>query len=253
MNFPHIELDNVIIKVIGIGNTAGYVVNNMQTSSVKDVDFFSIDATQPINQKIDGTHLLFQVADTSDPESMENCLSIAKRARDQNILTVAIITTGFSTDKLTELGKYTDSLIIISEKTRSQENALILDIVRGISDLITQQGLIGFDLADAKSVLGDAGRSIVGVGTAAGVNRAQEATEKALHCFNSIDLRFTNGLLVNISGTDMEIVEIDKILSSIHNLVSKNSIIKVGTTLDRKLVDTIKVTIIATGLSVDGY
>ena len=249
----NIELDNVIIKVTGIGNIASNAINHIQKSSVKGVEYFSINVDQTTNQNLNDTHLLFLIADTNEIKSFETCLSVSKRARELNILLIAIIATNERDNNLTELGKYTDSLIIISEKTRTQANELILDIVRGISDLITQQGLIGFDLADAKSVLGDAGRSIVGVGTAAGVNRAQEATEKALHCFNSIDLRFTNGLLVNISGTDMEIVEIDKILSSIHNLVSKNSIIKVGTTLDRKLVDTIKVIIIATGLNVDGY
>lgn len=248
MNFIHIGLDNAVIKIIGIGNTASNAVTHMQTRSVKGVDFFSIDADQPINQQLEDSHLLFLVADTDEIKSIETGLLIVKRARKLNILTVAIISTNDSVDNLTELEQCTDSLIVISNKNRTQANELALDIVRGISDLNTQRGQIGFDFADTKSVLKDAGRSLVGVGVATGVTRAQDATEKALSCFNVIDLGSAGGVLVNISATDMDIAEFDEVGNIIYNLASENSTIKLGVTFDENLGHKIKVTIIATML-----
>jgi len=248
MNFIHIELDQAIIKVIGIGNKASNTLTYMQYSSIKGVDFFSIDANQATNQKIEGTHLLFLIANAGEPKSIKTCLSIAKHSRELNILTVAIITAKDSVDKLTELEQCADSLVAISDNNSVQVNELALDIVQGISDLITQQGIIGFDFADAKTVLNNVGRSLVGVGTAAGVNRAKDATEKALSCVNGIGLGSAGGILVNISAADMEIEEFDEVGNIVHNLASENSTIKIGITEGKSLGDAIKVTIIATML-----
>jgi len=246
------ELNRVKIKVVSIAFKNSNTINHMQNHPIKGVDFECVDSYQLTNQQIEGTDLLFLIADTGELKSIEISLAIAKRARELNILTVAIIATNDRADNITELEQCVDSLIAISNKNAAQVNELSLNIVRGISGLITQQGLIGFDFSDAKTVLKDTGRGFLGVGSATGINRAKNATEKALSCLNGIGLRAAGGILVNISATNMDLAEFDEIGNIVDNLASETSIIKIGVTLDESLdTDVIKVTLITTML--DGY
>ena len=235
------------IKTFGMGERGINAVNHMQASTVKCVDFFVY--TPKKNSYNLESDLLFLVADINDSLIMKNFLSFAKHAKELNILTVAIIITDFSIDNQTELEQYTDSLIVISDKKDKQVNELTLDIVRGISDLITQQSLIGFDYADMETIIKDGGLGIVGTGTSSGKHRAIEAVENAISSLKYRSLLSVKRILVNISAADIELFEIDEIGNSIQNFVSAETIEKIGITVNESLGDTIKVTILATRIN----
>jgi len=240
-------LERIKIKTFGMGNQGINAVNHMQASTVKCVDFF-VYSPQKNSYDLD-SDLLFLVADISDRGIMKNFLRFAKHAKESNILTVAIIITDFSIDNQTELEQYTDSLIVISDKKDKQVNELTLDIVRGISDLITQQSLIGFDYADMETIIKDGGLGIVGTGTSSGKHRAIEAVENAIFFLKCRSLQSVERILVNISAAEIELFEIDEIGNIIDNLVSAETIKKIGITVNESLGNTIKVTLIATRIN----
>jgi len=242
--FQEPAIDRIKIKTFGMGGRGVDAINHMQASTVKYVDFF-VYTPQKNSYNLD-SDLLFLVAGISDSVIMKKFLSFAKHAKELNILTVAIIITDFSIDNQTELEQYTDSLIVISDKKDKQVNELILDIVRGISDLITQQSLIGFDYADMETIIKDGGLVIVGTGNSSGKHRAIEAVENAIFSLKYCRLQNIKKVLVNISAAEIGLSEIDEIGDVIHNLVSAETIKKIGITVDESLSHTIKVTLIAT-------
>lgn len=272
-----IEMEPVIIKVIGIGNTGINAVKHMKNSSIKGVEFIYTQtdtlALQQLDNALKGTQLLFLIADIHEDTSAKTAIAIAKLARKLNILTLSVVTAALDSDSqqkksiaentMLELEKHIDSNIIIPNslllyaKTLNTveqvkaENVAFLNTIQAITDLIVYQGMIGFDYADMKTVMSRMGRGIAGVGIATGGNKAKEATIKAISYFllACIDLQNIRGILVNISAADMGIAEFDEVGNIVHSFTPEETVIKMGTTLDESLDNKIKVTIIATGIN----
>jgi len=203
---------------------------------------------------------------------------VAQAAREQGILTVAVVTKPFSFEgnqrmKLADLGLSdlekevdailvipNDRLIAISEKEVGFKEAFALcdevlkQAVEGISELITTPGMINVDFADIKSVMYDAGSALMGVGIAAGEGRAEKA---ALSAINSplLDLSISGarGVLFAISGgEDLTIHEIQQAAKIITESIDKDAKVIFGTIQDEKLKKgEMKVTVIATGFPTD--
>lgn len=160
---------------------------------------------------------------------------IARAARDVGILTVAVVTTPFRSEGpnrtrvahagVTELARTVDTLIVVPnqnllslcsrnttmlEAFRHADNVL-LGGVKGVTDLVVKPGLINLDFADINTILSDAGRAMMGAGTAEGENRAILAAEKALAnpLLGDLPTSSASGLLVTISGgPDMTLFEV---------------------------------------------
>ena len=202
---------------------------------------------------------------------------IAEAARDMGVLTVAVVTKPFGFEGkrrmrqaeagIAELRKYVDTLITIPnqkligavgknttmlEAFRKADDVL-LQAVRGIAELITHTGYMNVDFADVKAVMSETrGVAMMGSGFAAGENRAIEAAERAISSplLEDIDIHGAQGILVNVTGNeDMTLAEYDEAVSIIHNMADEDANIICGMVYDQDADDSIRVTVVATGLS----
>ena len=201
---------------------------------------------------------------------------IAKAAKDKGILTVAVVTKPFdfegkkrmevAEECLNQLRESVDTLIVIpnqnlfkiaNEKTTFAEAFKMADDVLyqgvcGITNLITDPGMINLDFADIKTVMGNMGKAMMGTGESSGEGRAKKAAEEALNnpLLDESDIRGAKSILLNIQGgPDMALFEVDEAASKIRNEVDENANIIFGSSIDNNLEGIIKVSIVATGIS----
>ena len=169
---------------------------------------------------------------------------------------------------LNQLRKSVDTLIVIpnqnlfkiaNEKTTFAEAFKMADDVLyqgvcGITNLITNPGMINLDFADIKTVMGNMGKAMMGTGESSGEERAKKAAEEALNnpLLDESDIRGAKSILLNIQGgPDMALFEVDEAASKIRNEVDENANIIFGSSIDNDLEGIIKVSIVATGISKD--
>jgi len=202
---------------------------------------------------------------------------IAEVAREMGVLTVAVVTKPFHFEGkrrmrqaeagIAELRKHVDTLITIPNqkligavgKNTSMLEAfrkaddVLLQAVRGISELITHTGYINVDFADVRSVMRETqGMAMMGSGIASGENRAIEAAEMAISSplLEDVDIHGAQGILVNVTGNeDMTLAEYDEAVSIIQNMADEDANIICGMVYDSEIGDELRVTVVATGLS----
>ncbi|MEI6280448.1 MAG: cell division protein FtsZ [bacterium] len=306
------------IMVIGIGGSGKNAVNHMINSKVKGVSFICMNTdTQDLHHSLAekkihiGKNLTKGLGAGMDPEvgkkAAEETKSeiqdvikgadmiflacgmgggtgtgaapiVARAAREQGILTVAVTTKPFffegnhrmkiAEKGIEELAKEVDAIIIIpndkllqlAEKNTNFKDAFVKcdDVLRqaveGISDLITTPGVINVDFADIKAVMANAGSALMGIGSASGEKRAEKA---ALAAINSplleVSIHGAKGVLFAISGgDDLTINEIQEAAKIITESIDKDAKVIFGTIRDEKLKKgEIKVTVIATSFPAD--
>ena len=201
---------------------------------------------------------------------------IAKAAREKGILTVAVVTKPFDFEgkkrmdvaetSLSLLKKNVDTLIIIpnqnlfkiaNEKTTFSEAFKMADDVLyqgicGITNLITNPGMINLDFADIKTVMTNMGSAMMGTGESSGENRAKDAAQAALNnpLLDDTNIKGAKSILLNIQGgPDMALFEVDEAASKIRNEVDENANIIFGSSIDNNLEGIIKVSVVATGIN----
>ena len=201
---------------------------------------------------------------------------IAKAAKEKGILTVAVVTKPFdfegqkrmqvAENGLIELKENVDTLIIIpnqnlfkiaNEKTTFAEAFKMADDVLyqgicGITDLITNPGMINLDFADIRTVMGNMGKAMMGTGESSGDERAKNAAEAALNnpLLDDSNIKGAKSILLNIKGgPDMALFEVDEAASKIRNEVDENANIIFGSSIDESLEGIIRVSVVATGIN----
>jgi cell division protein FtsZ len=201
---------------------------------------------------------------------------IAKACKEAGLLTIAVVTIPFKSegkvrirhaiDGVTELKDYVDSLLVINnEKLReiygnqpvstafAKADDILTTAVKGIAEIITVTGYINVDFADVETVMKNSGVSIMGMGKAAGENRAIKAIENALASplLNSNDITGAKSILINISSGSGEheitMDELGEITDFMYDAASDDALIIRGLSKDENLNDEISVTVIATG------
>lgn len=200
---------------------------------------------------------------------------IARECKNTGALTVAVVTKPFkfegerkmkrALEGIEILRKEVDSLIVIpNERLKSigtkatgfkellsKADNVLLDAVRGISDLITSQGFINLDFADIKKVMEKRGTALMGRGSATGDKRALEAAQMAINSplLEDISIKGAKGLLMNITGpSNMSMEEIDAACNFLRAEVNEGANIYWGVVLDDNSGDEVQVTVIATGI-----
>ena len=200
---------------------------------------------------------------------------IAKAAKEKGILTVAVVTKPFDFEgkkrmdvaekSLCFLKDNVDTLIVIpnqnlfkiaNEKTTFAEAFKMADDVLyqgicGITNLITNPGMINLDFADIKTIMGNMGKAMMGTGESSGENRAKNAAQAALNnpLLDDTNIKGAKSILLNIQGgPDMSLFEVDEAASKIRNEVDENANIIFGSSIDINLEGVIKVSIVATGI-----
>ncbi len=197
---------------------------------------------------------------------------IAEIAKEQWALTVWVVTKPFSfegqnrmaksIDWFNNLKEKVDTLItipndkilsIIDKKTPLLEAFSIVDEVlhqwvQGISDLITQPGLINVDFADVRSVMRNAGSALMGIWFGSGENRAVEAARAAIDSpLLELSIAWAKWLLFNITGwTDLSMFEVDEAAKVITESVDPDANIIFGSTIREDYEWEIKITVVAT-------
>ncbi|MBU6447238.1 cell division protein FtsZ [Patescibacteria group bacterium] len=198
---------------------------------------------------------------------------IAELAKNLGILTVAVVTKPFTfegtkrkeiaEEGYSQLKDKVDAIISISndrilqiiDKKTSLIDAFrtVDDVLRqgiqGISDLITTHGIVNADFADVRTIMQDAGTALMGIGSAAGENRAAEAARNAINSpLLELAIDGAKGVLFNITGgRDLGMFEIDEAAKIITKSVDPEAKIKFGAVIDDTLKDEVKITVIATG------
>jgi len=198
---------------------------------------------------------------------------VAEIARDLGILVVGVATKPFSFEgekrrqnaewAVAQLGRQVDTLITIpndrllqtiDRRTPLLETFKIADDVlrqgvQGISELITEHGLINLDFADVKAVMSNAGSALMGIGRASGEERAAQAAQQAIESpLIEVSIDGAKGVLFNVTGGyDMSMSEIQEAAEIITSAVSPDANIIFGATLKPEMEDELVITVIATG------
>jgi cell division protein FtsZ len=127
---------------------------------------------------------------------------------------------------------------------------VLLNAVKGISDIINIPGRVNVDFADVKTIMSEMGMALMGIGTATGPNRAAEAARSAINSplLEDIDIEGATGILINITGTSsMTLHEISEASTLIQEAAHEEANIIFGAVIDETMGETIRVTVIATG------
>jgi hypothetical protein len=127
---------------------------------------------------------------------------------------------------------------------------VLLQAVRGISELVTVHGLINLDFADVRSIMAEMGLAMMGAAAACGENRAVEAAQRAISSplLEDLSIKGARGLLINVTGgSDLSLYEVNEAASLIQEEAHEDANIIFGAVIDDQLSDEIRVTVIATG------
>jgi len=256
-------------KTKGLGAGADPIIG-------KDAAEESIDL---ISEELRNTNMLFLTAGLGGGTGTGALPVIASIAKKLGIVTVAIVSTPFNFEGtkrmnlalqgLEEVKNNVDTLLIIpnqnlfkvsNEQTSFAEafkkaDNVLFDGVKGLTDLITQPGLINLDFADVRTVIKEMGFAMMGTAVAEGDNKAVEASNLALTnpLIENIDMNTAKGVIVNISGgTDMTLLEVDHAANIIRQSVNPEANIIFGSLIDETLQGKLKISIFATGIEASG-
>jgi cell division protein FtsZ len=227
-----------------------------------------------IKQHLAGSDMVFITAGMGGGTGTGGAPVIARLAREAGALTVGVVTKPFvfegkrrlrqAEEGIEELKESVDTLIVIpnqrlltiAAKTTTMLEAfnkaddVLLQAVRGISDLIITPGLINLDFADVRTVMAEMGFALMGSATAIGENRAVEAAQKAISSplLEDISIQGARGVLINVTGgPNLGVHEINEAASMIQEEAHEYANIIFGAVIDENLGDELRITVIATG------
>ncbi len=228
-----------------------------------------------ISEVLAGADMVFITAGMGGGTGTGAAPIFAKIAKEVGALTVGVVTKPFQFEgkkrmKHAAMGigwlrENVDSLIMIPNQrliaiagtTLSMIEAfkkadeVLLNAVQGISDLINHTGLINSDFADVKTIMQNKGLALMGIGYASGENRAIEAATNAISSplLEDISVEGATGIIINVTGgSNLTIYEVNEATTLIMEAAHEDAEIIFGTVIDEAMKDTIKVTVIATGL-----
>jgi cell division protein FtsZ len=228
-----------------------------------------------IREAVSGSDIVFLIAGMGGGTGTGASPIIARECKRSGALTVAVVTKPFlfegekrmnrALEGIDILKKDVDTMIIIPNecvKAIGDKGAMfreliakadnvLLNAVKGISDLIMSSGFINLDFADVKTVMFEMGTAIMGTGKARGSNRASVATQQAINSpfLEDISIREAKGLLMNITAPpNITMEEIDQASNYVKGEIDEDAEIFWGVVFDETMGDEVQVTIIATGI-----
>lgn len=231
------------------------------------------ESVDEIKEALAGSDLVFITLGAGGGTGSGAAHVIAKVAQEMEILTVGVATRPFAFEgerrrknasfAIENLSKQVDTLITIPNDRLLQtidRNTPLLEAftvaddvlrqgVQGISDLITEHGLINLDFADVKSVMKKAGSALMGIGHGSGENRAVIAAQQAIESpLLEVSIDGARGVVFNITGgNDLSMHEVNEAAEVITSAVSPEANIIFGATIKPDMQDKIDITVIATG------
>jgi cell division protein FtsZ len=234
----------------------------------------ALEDEETMKEYLAGSDMIFITAGMGGGTGTGGAPVVARLAREVGALTVGVVTKPFifegkkrmrqADDGIEELKQSVDTLIVIpnqrllsiAAKTTTMLEAfhkaddVLLQAVRGISDLIITPGLINLDFADVRTVMAEMGLALMGAAAASGENRAIEAAQKAISSplLEDISIQGARGVLINITGgPDLCLHEVNEAASMIQEEAHDEANIIFGAVIDESIIDEIRITVIATG------
>ncbi len=231
------------------------------------------ESIDEIRTLLEGTDMVFITAGMGGGTGTGAAPIVARVARELDILTVGIVTKPFAFEGakrmaqaeagIAELAQYVDSLVVIpnerlkliSDNKITIANAFNIadDVLRrgvqSISGLINIPGFINLDFADVTSVMANAGYAHMGVGSATGKDKAEQAAKAAISSpLLETSIKGAKGILISMAvSPDVSLDDVDLASSMIANEASPDANIIWGVAFDEELEDEMRITIIATG------
>ncbi|MBI4688114.1 MAG: cell division protein FtsZ [Nitrospirae bacterium] len=302
------------IKVVGVGGGGGNAVNGMIAAGLQGIEFIvvntdlqaidsslahqkiqigagltkglgagaypevgrqaALDDRDALVNAVKGADMLFITAGMGGGTGTGASPVIAEAAREQGILTVAVVTKPFvfegvkrarnADEGIKELKKYVDAIIVIQNhkllnitdnnvtwlESFRLANDVLRQAIKGISDLILVPGLINLDFADIRTIIKDSGKALMGIGSSAGSSKAEVSAKAAISSplLEEISIDGAKRVLINITGgPSLSLHEVSEASSLIRDAVHEDANIIFGSVIDPDLDDEIIVTVIATG------
>ena len=233
----------------------------------------ALDHADDIEEILRGADMVFVTAGEGGGTGTGAAPVVAKIAKDIGALTIGVVTRPFSFEAklrsaqadvgIEALRAEVDTLIVIpndrllaiSDRTITLADAfksadqVLLSGVQGITEIITQPGLINLDFADVKAVMSGAGSALMGIGSARGENRALRAAELAISSpLLEASIDGAMGVLLSVSGgSDLGLFEVNEACELVQSAVHPNAKFIFGTTIDDALGDEVRITVVAAG------
>jgi len=234
----------------------------------------ALEDRHAIQEAIGDADMVFITAGMGGGTGTGGASIIAQIARDMGALSVAVVTKPFTFEGkrrlrqadlgIQKLRESVDTLITIPNQRLLQvaspdltmiaafqmADNVLLNAVKGISDIINIPGTINVDFADVKTVMSSMGQALMGIGAARGSNRSAEAARQAISSplLEDVDIMGATGILINISaGSGVTLMEVNEACSIVQEAAHEDANIIFGAVIDEALADEMRVTVIATG------
>ena len=311
-SFDSASVQGAVIKVIGVGGGGGNAINRMIEEGLAGVEFIAAntdiqalssskaetviqlgpkltrglgaggqpevgrkaaeESEETLTEALTGADMVFITAGMGGGTGTGAAPLIAKIAKEEGALTVAVVTRPFTfegrrrannaKDGIEELKKYVDSLIIVSndnlldvigrkpiEEAFQAADNVLRQGVQTISDLIAVPALVNLDFADVRSVMQNQGRALIGIGMAEGEDKAISAAEKAIQSpLLEAQISGAKSAIVNITGGDkVSLFDAQNAVAVIQDAAGGDVDCIFGIAINEQLGDAIIVTVIATG------
>ena len=234
----------------------------------------ALEDRERIAELIDGADMLFITAGMGGGTGTGAAPVVAEVAKELGILTVAVVTKPFMFEGkrvraanagIEALARHVDSLIIIPNEKLMQvlgddvsmlyafkaANNVLHGAVGGIAEVINCPGLVNVDFADVRTVMSEMGMAMMGSAEASGENRARIAAEQAVASplLEDVNLAGARGVLVNITASStVKMREIHEVMNTIKAFTAEEASVIVGQVLDDEMGESLRVTMVATGL-----
>ena len=236
----------------------------------------ALESLDEITDSLKGADMVFVAAGLGGGTGTGAAPVVAKAAKEAGALTVAVVTKPFhfegkfrmrnAENGWKELRKYADTIITVPNDrllTLMQKNSklsdmlimadeVLLQAVKGITDLINVPGLMNADFADLRTVMREVGPAIMGAGSAVGEGRATEAANRAIdnQLLEDVGIEGARGLLINISASEESFTmsEFMEASALVQDKVDEEAKVVIGALYDDSLGDELHVTVIATGV-----
>ena len=231
------------------------------------------ESQHEIKQIIDGTDMVFITCGLGGGTGTGSAPVIAEMSKKMGILTIAIVTMPFAMEGqrryenavmgLEKLENNVDTLIVIPNDRLLElapdlplhtafkvADEILTNAVKGIAEMVTKEGLVNLDFADIRSVMGNGGVALIGLGESESQDRARDAVEKAINNpLLDVDIEGASGALINIAGgPDMTLEEARTVVETVSNKLNDDAKIIWGAQIYNDLTNTIRAMLIITGV-----
>lgn len=227
-----------------------------------------------IKKALDGADMVFVTCGLGGGTGTGSAPVVAEIAKKAGALTVAVVTLPFQMEGwhrqenarvgLEALEKHVDTLIVVPNERLMEivpdvsintafkvADEILVNAVKGVTELVTKPGLINLDFADVRAVMGEGGIAMIGMGQSDTENRAYEAVQKALtNPLLDVEIDGAKGALINVSGgADLTLKEAREVVNTITQKLAPDAKIIWGAMINRELGDALQAMIIVTGVN----